>query len=104
MDLGTGVDTEKQVPVQLATAGDEWSDMPQAATGKPPTPHTPTEALGKDYILEDITLTAGHYYALVVDLWAISGTNACDRPAACCPSGQIWNGDEFHVSTLLVTM
>jgi hypothetical protein len=104
MDLGTGIDTDKQVPVQVATAGDEWSDMPQAATGTPPTPHIPTQADGKTYLLEDITLTAGHYYTLIVDLWAISGTNTCDRPEACCPSSQRWGFGEFNVDTLLVTM
>ena len=104
MDLGTGVDTDKQVPVQLATAGHEWSDMPQAATGTPPTPHIPTQAVGENYVLADITLTAGHYYAAIVDLWAISGTNACSGPAVCCPSSQRWDFGTFSVDALLVTM
>jgi len=61
MDLGTGDTINKQIPLQLATAGDEWLDMPAAATGKSPTPHTQTSASGQDYVLPSVTFAAGHY-------------------------------------------
>jgi hypothetical protein len=101
-DLGTGEKKATDVPLQIGSESDEWSDMPQAATGTPPTPHIKTSPDGKDYILS-VTFTVDHYYAVVVDLMAVSAVNNCSAPWACCPSSQDWGPDEFVVTSLILT-
>ena len=101
MDLGAGKDAGKFVPVQAASASDEWWDMPEAMYGKPPTPHAKTSSQGDDYVLS-ATFTVDHYYAIVVDLMAVASVNICSGPAICCPSSQVWDWNKFEVTTLLV--
>jgi hypothetical protein len=99
MDLGTGETINKQVPLQVATAGDEWIDLPWGT----PAPHVQTPASGENYVMP-VTFTVGHYYAIVVDLMASSGANyLCGQTIACCDSSQRWTTSEFYVESLLVT-
>jgi hypothetical protein len=97
MDLGTGENIDKDVPVELASASDEWHDLPGIIA-----PHEKTSPDGKDYAVS-VTFSVDHYYAAVVDLMASSGVNSCKSPVACCPSSQDWSGETFKVTGLLLT-
>ena len=105
MDLGKGKDAGKFVPVQIASVSDEWWDMP-AMFGKPRTPHVKTSSGGESYVLSG-TFSVDHYYAIVVDIMAVSGVNICGtHPVSgelCCASSEVWKFGEFEVDALFIT-
>jgi len=100
MDMGRGRTAGTRVPVQLDEEGTEWITQP-SGLGLPSTPHPVTPPTGQSMLLAG-TLEAGHYYAIVVDLWALAGVNDCSSPTVGCPSSQVWAWDEFEVLGLSV--
>jgi hypothetical protein len=111
IDLGSGETYGKDAPNTIASEEDEWNEIPMPESGIMPTEHTSTGLAGKTYILEP-SLKVGHYYAVVVDLWAASMVSSAIDPVSGLrynPCGdtcsQEWDYDQnkFEVDALMIT-